>query len=216
MDPVVYGLDIETDTAAGGLDPAVAGILAVAVAGDGEPVVFTGPEPSILLGVDSLLAHLAPGVLVTWNGASFDLPFLAARAAHHGIALGLRLVTDPSPDGHGHAADTRPVHRASWYAHDHLDAYRLYRSDVGRVLPVSCSLKSIARLVGIDAVEVDASAVHELTPAQLARYVASDAVTARALALRRWATAARFTDRLLDGRPGDGVVGDRRAVPVRR
>jgi hypothetical protein len=71
---------------------------------------------------------------------------------------------------------------------------------------VSCSLKSIARLVGIDALEVDASAVHQLSPAQLARYVASDAVTARALALRRWATAVRCTDRLSTGR----------VVPVKR
>ena len=43
--------------------------------------VLDGDEITILRGLDDALLHLAPGVLVTWNGSSFDLPFLADRAA---------------------------------------------------------------------------------------------------------------------------------------
>ena len=42
----------------------------------------------------------------------------------------------------------RGAYRASWFEHGHLDAYRLYRGDVGPALRISCSLKSIARFVG--------------------------------------------------------------------
>ena len=56
------------------------------------------------------------------------------------------------------------AYRATWYGHGHLDAYRVYRGDVGRVLRISCSLKSIARLVGLAPVEVDRERIHELAP----------------------------------------------------
>ena len=61
----------------------------------------------------------------------------------------------------------------------------MYRADVGRVLRVSCGLKSVARMVGLAAVEVDRERIHELSPAALAAYVASDARLARMLAVRR-------------------------------
>ena len=87
----VYGLDIETDTASDGLDPRVARVLAIAVSSvDGE-VVFSGPERAMLAGADRHLRRSPPGVLVTWNGSRFDLPFLARRAAHCRLRLGLRL-----------------------------------------------------------------------------------------------------------------------------
>lgn len=192
----VYGLDIETDTAAGGLDPTRAAVVAVAVAGPSSTTVLVGPEPTLLARLDALVAALPAGHLVTWNGAAFDLPFLATRAALAGVSLGLRLEPDPTllgpdhPPLPGHAA----AYRARWYQHDHVDAYRLYRADVGRVLPVSCSLKSIARLVGIPAVQVDAAALHLLSDEEVHRYVASDAEATRALALRRWPTALRWSD----------------------
>ena len=90
----VYGLDIETDTTENGLDPRVAAVVTVALAGPGYEEVFTGPEPELLLDLDERIRELEPGVLATWNGAAFDLPFLSDRAALHGLPLGLWLQHD--------------------------------------------------------------------------------------------------------------------------
>ncbi|MCU1354282.1 MAG: polymerase [Acidimicrobiales bacterium] len=195
--PSVYGLDIETDTTINGLDPAVARVLTVALSGDGFDEVFSGPEPRLLADLDSCLSTMPAGVLATWNGAAFDLPFLAQRARMLGVPLGLRLRLDksitlrraPLP---GHAG----AYRGGWYQHGHLDAYRLYRGDVGPALRVSCSLKAIARLVGLAPVEVDRTRIHDLSHEALHAYAASDARLARVLTERRWATASRFVDRL--------------------
>jgi uncharacterized protein YprB with RNaseH-like and TPR domain len=194
---VVYGLDIETDTTVDGLDPAVAPVVTVALSNDGFDEVFTGPEHVILRDLDHRLSELSPGVIATWNGAAFDLPFLADRAALHGIPLGLRLRPDPSlcldhDPLPGHAA----AYRARWFRHGHVDAYRLYRADVGPALRVSCSLKSIARLVGFTPIDVDRTRIHDLSHEILHAYAASDARLARVLTERRWPTAVRFVDRL--------------------
>jgi hypothetical protein len=61
---------------------------------------------------------------------------------------------------------------------------------------VSCSLKSIARLVGLAPVEVDRARIHDLSHEALHAYAASDARLARVLAERRWGSASRFVDRL--------------------
>jgi DNA polymerase elongation subunit (family B) len=195
MREFIYGLDIETDTTVNGLDPSVAKIIAVGVSSQHEDRVFSGDEAQMLTDLDDWLAELPAGVLVTWNGSTFDLPFLSDRAAVCGVDLGLLLFADPSigrrrdPIGeHTHA------YRGSWHNHLHLDAYRLYRGDVGPILRVSCALKSIARLVGLPAVEVDAERMHELHPSEVAKYVTSDARLARQLVQRRWSSARRFAD----------------------
>ncbi len=195
--PAVYGLDIETDTTENGLDPRVAAVVTVALAGQGYEEVFTGPEAQLLTDLDERLAQLEPGVIATWNGAAFDLPFIADRAAQHGVPLGLRLEHDraitmrraPLP---GH----RGAYRASWFDHGHLDAYRLYRGDVGPAMRISCSLKSIARFVGLSPIEVDRTKIHDLSNEALHAYAASDARLARILTERRWGTACRFIDRV--------------------
>jgi DNA polymerase elongation subunit (family B) len=182
----VYGLDIETDTSVDGLDPAVGGIVTVALSGPDGDEVFDGPEIDLLAAVDARLAGLTPGFLATWNGAFFDLPFLADRAAHHRVALGLRLTLDPRiPSRREPLPGHRGAYRARWHGHRHVDAYQLYRSDVGPALGISCSLKAIARLVGLTPVEVDRARIHDLAPDALAAYVASDARLARLLAERR-------------------------------
>jgi DNA polymerase elongation subunit (family B) len=184
--PPVYGLDIETDTSVNGLDPAVGGIVTVALSTASGDEVFDGPEIDILTAVDARLAGLAPGVVATWNGAFFDLPFLADRAAHRGVALGLRLTLDPRiPSRRDPLPGHRGAYRACWHGHRHVDAYQLYRSDVGPALGISCSLKAIARLVGLTPVEVDRARIHDLAPDALAAYVASDARLARLLTERR-------------------------------
>jgi len=195
--PAIYGLDIETDTTVDGLDPAVASVVTVALAGPGYEEVFTGPEDVLLAELDERLDELEPGVIATWNGAAFDLPFIADRAARYDLPLGLRLSLDanlgsrstPLP---GH----RGAYRASWYDHRHLDAYRVYRGDVGPALRISCSLKSIARFVGLSPIEVDRTKIHDLSNEALHAYAASDARLARILAERRWATASRSIDHL--------------------
>lgn len=166
--PPVYGLDIETDTSVDGLDPATSRVLTVALSQAGIDEVFVGFEHELLLELDDRLAELEPGVIATWNGAAFDLPFLADRARLWGLRLGLQLRLDrsirllhaPLP---GHAG----AYRAAWHHHEHLDAYHLYRDDV-----------------------------HDLSTEAAHAYASSDARLARVLTERRWASAARHVDRL--------------------
>ena len=194
----MYGLDIETDTAAGGLDPSTAAVVAVAVTGPDWNVVLDGPEPQLLAQLDDAIRALDAGVLVTWNGSRFDLPFLADRASRCGVELGLRMAPDtrfrshrePLPGHHG-------GYQATWHGHRHLDAYMVYRADVGASLGFPCGLKPLARMVGLTPVEVDRERVHELSAQALAEYVASDAVLTRELALRRWPTASRAIDQAI-------------------
>lgn len=194
--PTVYGLDIETDTTIDGLDPEVAAVVTVALSNDGFDEVFTGDEEMILHELDARLAAVAPGVIATWNGAAFDLPFLADRAALHGINLGLRLRPDPGITlDHNPLPGHRSAYRARWHQHGHVDAYRLYRADVGPALKVSCSLKSIARLVGFTPIDVDRTRIHDLSHEMLHAYASSDARLARVLTERRWPTAVRYVDR---------------------
>ena len=199
----LYGLDIETDTTDDGLDPGVARVVAVAVsAAESGDVVLTGPELAVLSALDAHLGTLPPGVLVTWNGGAFDLPFLATRAAVVGMPLGLELAWDPA----GYRLGRVPLpgslgtYAAAWYGHDHLDAYRAWRS-LGLAPPESsCGLKAVARAEGFEAVEVDDVALlHELPVGELRRYVASDASLARRLAEHRWSAVRRCIDRLPPG-----------------
>jgi len=170
--PTVYGLDIETDTSENGLDPRVARVLTVALSCPGHDEVFSGRESTLLFDVDQRLAELEPGVIATWNGAAFDLPFISDRAALYGLELGLRLQLDPQMSmcraplpGH------RGAYRGAWYGHGHVDAYRLYRGDVG-------------------------PAPHDLRREALHACASSDARLARVLTERRWSSASRVLDRL--------------------
>ena len=194
--PPLYGLDIETDTAVDGLDPRVGRVLAVAVAhADGVTVIDDPCETELLAGLERHLAGLDPGVLVTWNGARFDLPYLSTRADRGRVRLGLRLEADPT---RVHRADrVEPGYQACWGRHRHLDVYRCYRADVGPALRMTCSLKAVAALVGLAPIQVDTARVHTLAPEALRAYVASDAACTRELARRRWANASAAVDRVL-------------------
>jgi DNA polymerase elongation subunit (family B) len=191
----IYGLDIETDTLIDGLDPAVSPVVLAALSSPEGDEVYDGPEPALLRALDRRLAALPPGIVATWNGAVFDLPFLSDRAAAAGVPLGLWLVPDPTVVlSRGPLRGHEGAYRAGWYHHRHLDAYRMYRGDVGRVLRISCSLKAIARLVGLTPVEVDRERIHELPTAILHDYVTSDARLARLLSERRRMGLANFVD----------------------
>jgi len=118
---------------------------------------------------------LPAGVVITWNGTHFDLPFIARRAEILGVKMGL---ADPGGQAH-------------WHGHIHLDGYLLYRPDVGDSVKLSCGLKPLAKFVGLPVIEVDRSRIHELSVDECRAYVASDAHLARAMVLRRWPTAIR-------------------------
>ena len=157
--------------------------------------MFDGAEADILTNLDAAIAALAPGVVVTWNGSRFDLPFISDRAQMLGVLLGLRLAPDPH---HRSRHDPLPGHSggyiATWHSQRHLDAYGVYRADAGATFRIPCGLKPLAKMVGLRPVEVDSSAIHELSTQELHDYVASDAIIARELALRRWPTAQRAID----------------------
>ena len=212
-----YGLDIETDTTVDGLDATCSAIVAVAVSTAAGDRVYTGDERQILRSLDALLSALEPGVIVTWNGTFFDLPFIRTRAAMLGVPVGLRLDGDE-------CTEWPPVHRpgphgCSWGAHRHLDGYRLYRDDLGRSLGLSCGLKSLSRLAGLDPVEVDRAGIHRLDAATVRSYVASDARLARQLVDRRMPLAYRAVDppaAAVGAAPGSADVGTTPPVGVGR
>jgi hypothetical protein len=199
----IYGLDIETDTSCDGLDPAVASVRAIALSGRSFDELFVGEEIDVLRSLDARLAELPEGVVATWNGSAFDLPFLADRARILGIELGLRLRLDrrltlqraPLP---GHAG----AYRASWHDHGHLDTFRLYGEVPGAALRLS--LRSLGRMVGIGAEPVRRAAARTLSAEALHACAPSDARLARVLAERRWPAAIRMIDR----------VGAEQAQPV--
>lgn len=205
--PVVYGLDIETDTSADGLDPRVAPVVTVAVSLPTHDEIFSGRESTLLFDLAQRLRSLPAGVIATWNGAAFDLPFLAHRADLHRLDLGLRLRRDPRIVLRDRLPGLDGAYRGAWHHHSHLDAYRMYKGDVGPVLRVSCSLKSIARLVGLAPVEVDRTRIHDLSREALHAYASSDARLARVLTERRMPGAARFIDRLdVPGEDADTAI----------
>lgn len=190
--PLLYGIDIETDTTVDGLDPSRSRVLAVAVSGPDGELVARGEEAGILKAVDAYLRAAPRGVLVTWNGSGFDLPFLAARARRNRVRLGLRIRPDPSLAGPHRPVTGRHPIRARWYRHLHLDAWALYRALEPPGL--SCALKPLARRHGLEPVEADPTAVHTLEARLLERYVASDARLARLLAEAAWLEAGQALD----------------------
>lgn len=191
----IYGLDIETDNTEDGLDPAVASVRAVALSGRTFDELFVGDEVEILRALDDRLAALPTGVVATWNGSAFDLPFLADRARILGVELGLKLRLDRRLTLHraplpGHAG----AYRASWHDHGHLDTFRIYGSSDSAAQRLS--LRSLGRLVGLGAHDVHPARTQTLSNEALHACAPSDARLARVLAERRWPAAARMIDRV--------------------
>jgi DNA polymerase elongation subunit (family B) len=191
----IYGLDIETDTtpladgSARGLDPATTTIVNIALSVGEDVIVFRGEERNLLVALDRYLLGLQPGLIATWNGAVFDLPFIADRADAVGVQLGLELSADRSIvpkyeflPGHNSA------YQGSWASsgsvpHAHMDvAYALKEN--ARALNIAWSLKPVARHYGLSPMEVDRTAVHLLSAEEQDAYVASDARVTAALAAR--------------------------------
>lgn len=197
----IYGLDIETDNSAGfGLDPRRAGVTEVAVAtADGGEVFADESEARLLRGVIEFFNDMPTGLIATWNGSFFDLPYLVDRMnGHLGDVPGFQdgsagpmltfdreLKPKYEPLG-GHAGG----YSAVWFKqgeaipHQHLDiaqAYRSFADEAG----VKWSLKPVAIASGIEMVELDRERLHVYTAAERKAYCLSDASGTRELALRR-------------------------------
>lgn len=197
----IVALDIETDTSpltqeekdagftARGLDPHITPITSIALATEHHTAVFDGPtEEDIIKHATMALDSLEAGLIVTWNGAVFDLPFIVDRAKLYDLDPGFSLIPNPAivPK-----YDPTPGHEGGytsyWGQATHVDVAYLVKADA-ELRGVKWSLKPYAQSIGLDPVEVDREKMHELTPAQLCEYVASDArvtleVAKRALGL---------------------------------
>lgn len=187
----LVGFDIETDTSVGGLNPEDSAIIAVAVSTPDGAEVFQGDESEILGAVDDFLLSLPAGYLVTWNGSTFDLPFVEYRANLLGVPIALRIAEKPVQRP---GADRVAV-VGFWGELVHLDGLSIYRADVGRSLGLSCALKPLARLVGVEAVELNRETLHLADPREIEEYVASDAAVAVELVSRRMPHALRSADK---------------------
>jgi DNA polymerase elongation subunit (family B) len=194
-------LDIETDTdGVNGLDPTASRVVSAALAfSDGAPLVFEDADERVLLaGLDEVVRSRT-GLLVTWNGAGFDLPFIAVRSERLGLPTGLVTVTDPGlPVKYAPPAGLGLPVRARWGGTAHVDIAFLYQR-FAEVRSIPWSLKPVARAAGLEPVEVDRERIHDLDQQALRAYVLSDVVTTLALAER-----LRLTDLLKAVLPLEG------------
>lgn len=198
----VYAMDIETDTdGVNGLDPREARITELVICGPREAVVFDDEdETTLLVRADNYLRRLRPGLISTWNGTFFDLPFIFDRArmlynaGHSEIGdLGMTLLPVPglTPKydylpGHtvGYDCLWRGRGNGVFDLHRHLDisfAYKGFADEHG----IRHSLKPVAQAHGIEMIEVDRCRMHDLTPQERHDYVVSDGRGTRALTLHR-------------------------------
>lgn len=186
----VYGVDIET--APPGLDPRVAQITAIAAAGPNGVFVATSDTPdtefAMIDGFTGWLAQQPQGIVATWNGSAFDLPYIVDRALvsddHYDTYGPIRLA--PSADRPA-KYDPLPGHAGGYLAavsgHDHVDIAHPYRpivEDAG----VKWSLKPTARHAGLDPVDPpDRANAGVLPVTDRIAYVLSDATITRDLAV---------------------------------
>lgn len=179
-DVPVYGFDIETDTRIDGRNPHVAAVITAAVADlSGPVVVAAGDEASILRAVNEAFAALPPGIVVTWNGAGFDLPFWLVRCAAHGIDPGWAVAPVPGESKYEPLPGMAARYGGRIAGHRHTDIAWPHQATAAR-LGVAWSLKPLAHALGIDAVVAERERAGELSRHELVTYCASDAhVTAR-------------------------------------
>jgi DNA polymerase elongation subunit (family B) len=174
---VIIGLDIETDTTIDGRNPQHSRVVAVALSSsDGAfSVVLDNPDESALL--TALVEHISQlssdDVVVTWNGAGFDLPFLEVRAETLGVDLPWSLWPSKRVPKYEPVGVAGPL-RASFGHVGHVDVAYMYK-DIAEAAGVQWALKPVSLLCGLEPVQVDRERIHELSPDELSAYVTSDA-----------------------------------------
>lgn len=186
--PLIYGLDIVTDTDGPIIDLTCDHITAIGLSTEAGEELYEGDEAELLTLLDRRLGMLRNGVLTTWGGSVLGLPLLAGRVAALELDLSLRIYPDErrSPrDG----ASAAPISGAQspmwgeWHGHPHLDLARVYDEDQRRWNPLRSRRTTP---------ESHFPATDELA----ARDPQRDARLARNLAERRWPKAKRLIDRM--------------------
>lgn len=182
--PALTALDIETT----GLDPALpdAAVTEVAMMGDGWTGVIAGDERTILARLATRL-HLMTGTIVTWNGSGFDWPYLMHRASVHGIALPVHVTGE-------RAGKYQPGVQVAGRRWLHADVFTPWAAMM-RGLDLPAGLKPVARLMGLDPIELDRERMGDYSADERAAYALSDVRCTLALANIAGAlTVALYTD----------------------
>ncbi|XP_031567678.1 DNA polymerase epsilon catalytic subunit A-like [Actinia tenebrosa] len=136
---------------------------------EGQFTVLNEPdEASLIQRFFEHILEVKPNIFVTYNGDSFDWPFVEARAAHHGINM---------LDEIGFSADSQGEYKSRPAIH--MDAFRWVKRD--SYLPVgSQNLKATTKAkLRYDPIELDPEEMCRMAseqPQELANYSVSDAV----------------------------------------
>lgn len=209
----LYALDIETDTDAppgpdgtpGGLDPRVGAITSIAIHSTDGTVTFDDrDEGRLLRSLEGWLTDpgTTAGSVVTWNGACFDLPYLADRATRHSVNLPIQLIE--AGEARTPKYEALPTHSGGYLArigrHDHIDIAYAWKT-WAEAQQVPWSLKPVAKANGITVIEVDREQVAALTVAERMAYNLSDVVATLGLAVKLGDQLCEHLDRhLIDAR----------------
>jgi DNA polymerase elongation subunit (family B) len=187
-----YSFDLETDNSQGhGLDPAKSRITDISLGTCAGDTVFSDTdEVAMLADFDDAVYALPAGVIFTWNGTHFDLPFLSVRLAHHGI-LHHSMVSDPTPEyppKYGLLPGAASGLTAQFLAytggsHVHLDIAYAYKR-IAEEMDVRWGLKPVAEALGIPVIELDRTRLHTYSEKERTDYAASDARITRLLGMR--------------------------------
>lgn len=180
----IYALDIETDTTIDGRDPSVAAVIAVSIADTGGPLaVLLGPEKMVLGATIAALDALEPGIVATWNGSGFDIPFIQERSDLLGIRTGWEVLPTDRPSKYPPIGGRAGRYSCALGRHRHADiAWGWQDHCINN--SVAWSLKPLAHSLGIEAIEADREHAADLLRDELFAYVASDAHVTAILAQR--------------------------------
>lgn len=185
------------------------GTWAFVVVGDGRPmdsvadaqlsaatvqIVRCRDEVDLLRRSSELMGNLhrilGPQLVVTWNGAFFDVSVTVDRARTNGLDLAddlqMHVTANDGSDTFHPVVNKYPVmeghthpYELVWAGHPHVDLMQVFQDVTGR----QASLKptSTAQL-DLTPIQVDYERMHELSLRQLAEYTASDVMITRQLA----------------------------------
>lgn len=182
--PEHIGLDIETDTSGvtpdgerTGLDPRYTPILSAALwLGSTGEFFDDESEKRLISNINECIMDQVRSfsTLITWNGANFDMPFIKSRSIMNGLNIGLRLRdSDLRPPKYRVCPGYTHGQIAQWGTLDHVDIMYAYK-DFALSRGIRQGLKPVARALGFDPIEVDASKMELLSRPELRLYNLSD------------------------------------------
>lgn len=187
MEPVLYAFDIETTS----LTWDTGRVKTVAVCSAEHSWVFEDDDETLVL--RELRAHMAAlpaGVVVTWNGAFFDGPYLAGRADTLGVEHPCTLFADRSltpkydPQPGFPRYGMHPIFDACGTGlHAHADIAFAWR-ELAETAGVHWGLKPVARSEGLEVIEVDRTRMDALSRDERMAYNLSDVHATLGLARR--------------------------------